>query len=301
MADLSSHLPPLNSLRAFEVAGRHLNFRLAAEELGVTQGAVAQHVRGLEAALGLALFTRLPRALALTDAGRAYLASIRRAFELIGDATAALRPDPQRLTISVTPSFASKWLIPRLSEFTAEHPLLELRILASESLASFQSDGVDIAVRQGRPPFGPRLTAELLFAQDIVAACSPALLADSTRLLTAAELGRFTLLHDAHNLWPEFLERALGVSPAMAAKGLRFNQTALAIEAAIAGQGLALASGFLLEQDIAAGRLVRALAVRMRGALDFYVVTPRQQRRPGATATVRTWLLERRSAASPEA
>ncbi|RVB52180.1 LysR family transcriptional regulator, partial [Mesorhizobium sp. M7A.F.Ca.CA.004.06.1.1] len=105
-------LPPLNALRAFEASARHLNFRIAAEELNVTQGAVAQHIRGLEADLGTKLFERLPRGLALTDEGRAYVPNIRRAFDLISEATLLLRPEPARLTISVTPSFATKWLIP---------------------------------------------------------------------------------------------------------------------------------------------------------------------------------------------
>jgi LysR family glycine cleavage system transcriptional activator len=110
-------LPALNALRAFEVAARHLNFRLAAEELGVTQGAVAQHVRALEAQLGLQLFDRNPRSLSLTPAGRGYVGHIRRAFEIISDATARLRPEPRHLTISVTPTFATRWLLPRLPAF----------------------------------------------------------------------------------------------------------------------------------------------------------------------------------------
>src|SRR5580700_3554040 len=129
-------LPPLNALRAFEASARHLNFRLAAEELGVTQGAVAQHVRGLEADLAIKLFDRLPRTLALTGPGRSYAAQLRRAFDLMMQATAALRPEPLRLTISVSPTFASKWLIPRLPDFTTAHPEIELQILASESLSN---------------------------------------------------------------------------------------------------------------------------------------------------------------------
>lgn len=153
MNRFASRLPPLNALRAFEVSARHLNFRIAAEELGVTQGAVAQHVRGLEADLGLKLFDRMPRALAITDQGRRYASQLRRAFELMTEATAALRPEPLRLTISVTPTFAAKWLIPRLPAFTSQHPDIELRIVASDSLSTFQGDGVDIAVRYGRPPW----------------------------------------------------------------------------------------------------------------------------------------------------
>lgn len=294
MSERTNRLPALNGLRAFEASARHLNFRLAAEELGVTQGAVAQHVRGLEADLGVKLFERLPRALAPTDRGRTYAAQIRRAFELIADATNVLRPEPLRLTISVTPTFASKWLIPRLPALTDAHPHLDLRILASESLSNFQSDGVDIAVRQGRPPFGPGLTTDLLFEQEVVAVCSPALLPDPPHPLRPEDLDRFALLHDPHDLWQEFRERVLGGAPLATAKRIRFNQTSLAIDAAIAGQGLAVASAFLVELDLAAGRLVRAFAPSIRGVLDSYVVAPRKSRHPEAMAMVRDWLLQYR-------
>ena len=122
----TAQLPSLNAIRAFEAASRHLNFRLAAEELGVTQGAVAQHVRGLEDSLGVRLFDRLPRTLALTEQGRAYAGTVRRAFELIVEATASVRPQPLRLQISVTPTFAAKWLLPRLPDFAVQHPQLDL-------------------------------------------------------------------------------------------------------------------------------------------------------------------------------
>jgi len=169
MSEQPERLPSLNALRVFEVVARHLNFRRAAEELGVTQGAVAQQIRGLEADLEIRLFERLARSLALTDAGRGYQASIRRAFELIAEATRALRPEPLHLTISVTPTFASKWLIPRLHDFTGAYPQIDLRVLATERLSSFHNDAVDLAVRYGQPPFGPGLETRLLFEQRIVA------------------------------------------------------------------------------------------------------------------------------------
>lgn len=297
MDERRGRLPPLNALRAFEAAARHLNFRLAADELGVTQGAVAQHVRGLEADLGIRLFERLPRSLALTDQGRGYAGHLRRAFELMTEATAALRPEPRHLTISVTPTFASKWLIPRLPEFTEAHPDIELRILAAESLSNFQSDGVDIAVRQGRPPFGPGLVADLLFEQEVVAVCGPALLGDPPRLPAPDALERFTLLNDAHDLWPEFIERVLGRPPPASARRVRFNQTSLAIDAAIAGQGLAVASRFLVERDLRAGRLVQVFDAAMSGPLDYYVLSPRKARHPKPTAMVRDWLLSHRAGA----
>ena len=280
-----TRLPPLNALRAFEASARYLNFRLAAEELGVTQGAVAQQVRGLEAQLGIKLFDRLPRTLALTDQGRRYAGQLRRAFELMTEATVRLRPEPLRLTISVTPTFASKWLIPRLPAFTGAHPDIELRIVATEGLANFQSDGVDLAVRQDRPPFGPGLVADLLFEQEVVAVCSPMLLGDPPHKLTPEDISRFTLLDDAHDLWPEFIEHALGLPLPPSFKRVSFNQTSLAIDAAIAGQGLTVASRFLVEQDLTTHRLVQAFEPTMRGSLNSYVVTLRKPRHPKPTET----------------
>ena len=284
-------LPPLNALRAFEASARHLNFRIAAEELGVTQGAVAQHVRGLEAGFGIKLFDRLPRALALTDHGRRYATHLRRAFELIAEATAALRPEPHRLTISVPPTFAAKWLIPRLHLFSTDYPDIEMRIVASESLANFQSDAVDIAVRLGRPPFGSGLVAELLFEQEVVAVGSPALLRSATGAVSLDDIGRFTLLDDSHDLWPEYLDRIPGHAKAPVMKRVSFNQTSLAIDAAIAGQGLALACRFLVGGDLETGRLALAFEPMMRGRLDYYVVTLRRPRHPRPTETVKNWLL----------
>ena len=289
-----TRLPPLNALRAFEAAARHLNFRLAADELGVTQGAVAQHVRGLEADLGIKLFDRLPRALALTDPGRRYAGQLRRAFEMVTEATAALRPEPLRLTISVTPTFALKWLIPRLPAFAAAHPDVELRIVATDSLANFRSDGVDLAVRQSRLPFGAGLAADRLYEQEVLAVCSPALLGTPPRRLSLEDVDRFTLLNDAHDLWPEFIERALGRSAASTARRVSFSQTSLAIEAAVAGQGLAVVSRLFVEQDMEAKRLVQAFAPTMRGWLDSYVVTLRKPRHPKPTEAVRQWLLGQR-------
>lgn len=290
MADSHFRLPTLNGLRAFEVAARHLNFRAAADELGVTQAAVAQQVRGLEAQLGLKLFERLPRALMLTEAGRSYADDIRRAFELIAEATGKLRPEPLRLTISVTPTFASRWLIPRLPDFLAAHPDLDMRILASERVSNFQTDAVDIAVRLARPPFATGLQADLLFEQQLVAVCSPAVMPVDGKL-SSADLARFVLLHDTHNQWPDFVGTMLGAAPPVTSKSVSFNQTSHAIEAALAGQGIALASSIFVSDDIAAGRLVPAFGQTMRAALDFYVVSERRPKHAQSVAKVREWLL----------
>lgn len=290
MPKRAGRLPSLNGLRAFEVAARHLNFRLAAEELGVTQGAVAQQIRGLEAELGLKLFERHPRSLVLTGAGRSYAADIRRAFVLIGEATDTLRPEPQHVTISVTPTFASKWLIPRLADFTAAHPDIDLRIVATDRIVNFQTDAVDLAVRYGRPPFGPGLIAEPLFAQIVVAIASPLLVDRPEALASGEDLARYPLLHDTHNFWPQYLEQAFPERAPAISRNIRFNQTSLAIEAAIAGQGLALASLFFVRDDIKAGRLIQPIPTQLRIDADFHIVAPRKSRHPTPVDRVKSWL-----------
>jgi LysR family glycine cleavage system transcriptional activator len=278
-------LPPLNALRAFEVAARHLNFRLAAEDLGVTQGAVAQQVRHLEAHLGLQLFQRTGRSLVLTEAGRGYAANLRRAFDLMAEATATLRPEPAKVTISVTPTFATRWLIPRLGAFTEAHPAIDLAILASDRMANFQSDGVDLAVRLGRPPFGPGLLAEPLFEQVLIAVAAPG--APRTRL------------HDAHDHWPQFLALG-GEDEAPPDRNLRFNQTAFAIEAALAGQGIALVPSFYVADDLTAGRLIQPMGQSLRTGADFHLVSPRKPPRPpGPVAVLRDWLRAAARESSP--
>ncbi|WP_170373417.1 LysR substrate-binding domain-containing protein [Ruegeria arenilitoris] len=276
-------LPPLNALRAFEASARHLNFRLAAQELGVTQGAVAQQVRGLEARLGTLLFDRLPRGLRLTEAGRRFHAPLRRAFRLIEEAVEDLSGQRQ-ITLSVTPSFASKWLVPRLGDFTARHPDVSVQVDARERLADFQTDGVDIAVRQGRAPFGDGLVAEPLFPTEFVVVGSPGLAAQVT---SAQDLLAHVLLSDSHGLWPLFLERA-GVQgrPRM----MNFSQTSLAIDAAVAGQGFALANAPLVAAELTAGRLVQPLAQVLLDDLGFHIVTPRKPRQPDLVALMRDWL-----------
>lgn len=290
-------MPPLNALRAFEAAARHLNFRIAAEELNVTQAAVAQQVRGLEEYLGIKLFHRLPRRLELTEQGVSYQPEIRRAFELIAEATRALSTAPERLTISVTPTFASKWLIPRLPAFVESHPFVDLRIVATEKVSDFVRDDVDIAVRQGDGNFGPDVFSECLFEQELIAVCSPLLLKAGRAFLRATDLKQHVLLQDAHDLWPPFLKQACGSKMPAGARTLRFNQTALAIDAALAGQGIVLVNRFLVEPELQAGRLVQAMPGVLKGSTALYVVSPARPHRPEAVQRVRAWLFEMTKAA----
>ncbi len=262
-------LPPLNALRAFEVSGRRLSFRAAAEELGVTQGAVAQQVRALEEHLGQALFQRLPRGLALTPQGASYLTDVTRAFDTLGDATGRLLNRPDTVTISVTPTFAAKLLIPRLAELNAALPGVELRTVATEALSDFERDQVDIAVRLTRPPFPSGLDTELLFHQELVAVASPHLVKELPLPLSTERLRELPLLHDAHDHWPMFL-RADGKLP-----GAVFNQTTLALDAALAGQGVALACRAFVAGDLKTGRLVQVTDEAMIKEPSYFLVRKR--------------------------
>jgi LysR family glycine cleavage system transcriptional activator len=239
-------LPSLNALRAFEAAGRRLSFRAAADELGVTQGAVAQQVRGLEEELGFPLFQRQRRGVLLTERGMSYFSDVHRAFQQLIDATDAALSRLRVVTISVTPTFASKCLIPNLPGFAAEHPDIELRVMATDVLSDFGRDGVDLAVRLTKPPFPLGLAVEFLFS-DMIVVASPDLVSRYALPLTSEDVARFTLLNDGQAIW----SRLLGGQVARAE--LHINQAALAIEAAIAGQGLAMANPIFLADALKTG------------------------------------------------
>ncbi|PZX14155.1 LysR substrate-binding domain-containing protein [Celeribacter halophilus] len=283
-------LPPLNGLRAFDVAGRCLNFRAAADELGVTQGAVAQQVRQLEAHLGVPLFERLPKGLAFTSAGRSYHVFVAAAFEALRNATEQLKPEPRKVLVSVTPTFAAKWLIPNLPDFSAKHPDIDLRILATEKASSFHSDGIDLAVRQGKPPFGASLDAHLLFRQEVIAVAAPSLVDGYDLPLDAKALSSIPKLHDSHNLWPEFLK--LHNIEDVAGHRLRLSQTSLSVDAALFGQGAALVSRFLVEGEIAAKRLIQITPQTLIGEQDFYLLSTRKTKQNPAIEAVISWFLE---------
>ncbi|MCL6282709.1 LysR substrate-binding domain-containing protein [Ruegeria sp. 2012CJ41-6] len=282
-----AQLPPLNALRAFDAAGRHLNFRAAADELGVTQGAVAQHIRQLEAQLGQPLFERQTKGVSFTPAGRSYHARIAAAFQDLRVATDALRPAPGKVLISVTPSFAAKWLIPNLPDFAARHPDIDLEILATENISRFHGDGIDLAVRQGDPPFGAALEAIRLFRQEIIAVAAPSLVADQPLPLDPAVLATLPKLHDTHDHWPDFL-KDLRIND-QSGRGLHLSQTALSIDAARAGQGVALVSRFLVVHDLAAGQLLQVRPEALVGKQDFYLLATRSKRRDSATQAVMDW------------
>ncbi|MEO0980744.1 MAG: LysR family transcriptional regulator, partial [Pseudomonadota bacterium] len=189
----------------FDAAARHLNFRLAAEELNLTQGAVAQAIRAMEADLGLRLFERKARGLSFTEAGRRYHSEISKGLEIIDEATRNLLPAVNRVSISLPPSFASKWLVPRLPNFMETNPDIDVRIIASEHLTDFQTQDVDIAVRQGRRPTNRDLAVQLLAPMNLAAYCSPAVDLPSGALLALTDMTGLPLIQDGHRYWEQFL------------------------------------------------------------------------------------------------
>ncbi|AJC82564.1 glycine-cleavage system transcriptional activator GcvA 3 (plasmid) [Rhizobium etli bv. phaseoli str. IE4803] len=284
-------LPPLNALRAFEASGRRLNFRAAAQELGVTQGAIAQQVRALEDQLGLILFQRLPRGLALTAQGAAYLSDVTRAFDMLGEATGRLLARPETVTISVTPTVAAKLLIPRLAELYSALPEVDLRTVATEALSDFDRDQVDIAVRLTSQAFPAALEARLLFRQELVAVASPHLVKGLTLPLSREELCKLPLLHDSHDRWGVFL-RIREKLP-----GAAFNHTTLALDAALAGQGVVLACRAFVAADLEAGRLVQVTDATATIGADYFLVRKRSPSPRKAVDAVWDWCAARLSLA----
>ncbi|MCE9823132.1 MULTISPECIES: LysR substrate-binding domain-containing protein [Vibrio harveyi group] len=278
----------MNSLKMFDAAARHLNFRLAAGELNLTQGAVAQQVRKLESDLGVILFERKARGLELTEIGRSYHRPISQALTIIDDATQKLLPKGSEIIISIPPSFASKWLVPKLASFSEEHPNIDVQVVASESLANFHSDGVNLAIRQGKPPFGKELHAELLASLDLRAVCSPDFVQQIVRSNQLEDFVTYPLIQDSHKLWEILLEEA-GLSSQ--SRILQFNQTSLAMDAAANGQGVALAPRILLNNELAQGRLVELWRDSRTDRGGYYIVFPSRGKFSRAVSAFLEWVL----------
>lgn len=283
-------LPPLNGLRAFEAAARHASFTRAADELGVTQTAVSHQIRKLEDQLGVRLFVRVPGAVRLTPAAQTYLLAVHDAFEHLRGATARLRGTPARrvLRLSTTPSFATKWLMPRLAGFQDAHPDFSVEVSTSMELVDFRRDEVDLAIRYGRGAW-PGLRATWLLAEDILPVCALALreeLRDPARL----EAHRLIAVSTFRDEWALWLTAA-GLPTEWAERALVFDMPILAIQAAIDGMGVAITHTPLVEADLAAGRLVAPFDMALASQMGFYVVVPEANADRPEIALLRDWLL----------
>ena len=289
-----ANLPSLNGLRAFEAAARHLSFTRAAAELNVTQTAISHQIRRLEDQLGLRLFERRNRALALTREAQGYLPPVRAAFEDLRQATARLqRPEREDvLTVSTTASLAAKWLVSRVAAFQDAHPGIEVRITTSAHLVDFRREQIDMAVRYGRGNW-PGLRAQWLMAEDIFPVCSPALLQAEKPLRRPEDLAHHTLLHAtvSREDWQLWLTAA-GLPTSLATRrGLSFDQSFMAIQAAMDGLGVALGRTPYVEADIAAGRLVVPFDVVLPADAGFYIVVPEETADTPKIALFRDWLI----------
>ncbi len=285
-------LPPLNALRAFEAAARHLSFTRAAAELNVTQAAISHQVKALEERLGITLFRRLNRALLLTDSGQAYLPAVRDAFDRLAEATDRLYAQEARgtLTVSVLPSFAAKWLVPRLGRFRDAYPEIDVRVAPSVHLTDFSREDVDLALRYGRGTW-PGMRIDRLMTEDICPVCSPRLLEGPKPLRTPADLAHHTLLHDEdHGSWRMWLAAA-GVDDVDPTHGTVFTDSGMVVQAAVEGQGVALARSALAAADLAEGRLVAPFDVVLPAAFAYYVVCPEATASRPKIVAFREWVL----------
>lgn len=289
---MNGRLPSLSGLRAFEAAARHLSVTLAAGELNVTPGAVSLQIRDLEQSLSVRLFDRLPRQLRLTEDGEGYFKAMRSAFRLMREATDELlaRARPTTLSISCTPTFAAQWLVPRLPNFEERLPGVDIRISASNRLVDFVRDGVDIAIRHG---FGryEGLVSERLLDDNLVPVIAPAL-RETQPLNEPADLANHVLIHDVHRQdWRLWLE-AMGVTGIDAMRGPVFTDSNGAIEAAKAGDGVALVRLSLVAREIQERRLVAPFSRGVSTGLAYYIVyPPGALDRPAVTA-LRQWLTD---------
>ena len=290
-------LPPLNALRAFEAAARHLNFSRAADELSVTPGAVSQQIQNLEDYVGVALFKRTPKGLLLTDPAQIALPALREAFDRLAEAASMLTAavDGRRLTVSVAPSFAAKWLVPRLGQFEALHPQVDVWISAGMELVDFNSGEIDIAIRYGAGRY-PGLEVVRLMQETVIPVMSPALL-ETQPLNDPGDLAGQVLLHDgspdADESCPDWTMwlAARGVKGVDGTRGPRFNQSSLVIEAAVGGRGVALAKRALAQADLDAGRLISPFQITTAVDFAYYLVHPKPKGRLPQVKAFMTWLI----------
>lgn len=293
-------MPPLTALRAFEAAARHSSLTKAAQELHVTAGALSHQIRGLEELLGVQLFERRVRSIALTDAGKLLYPGLQTGFTHIRDAVAGLgRLGTDRvLVISTPPGFTSKWLAPRLYRFAQAHPDIDARISSSSANANFVTDDVDIGLRSLplTQPHDPALVIERLAEVAPIPVCSPTFLAEHGPLDMPAALARVPLIHDDTQIgranvatWDDWF-KAAGIRNANVSRGLRFNSSDHALDAAGEGAGVLLAYDLLAYDDVRTGRLVTPVWVPLRAERGYFFVCPFARQNHPHVQAFRAWI-----------
>ncbi len=284
--------PPLNAIKTFECAARHLSFSLAADELHVTASAVSHQIKSLEAYLGVRLFRRQTRQIRLTPEGEAYLPAIRMGLEQINEATRRLmsRQDAV-IRINVAPAIAGGWLIPRLYDFYSTHAGVEIEITTSMRLVDFSRSDVDLAVRYGKGKW-PGLISHLLLQEELVLVCSPKLLEGDRGPKSATDLKHLPLLHVRPKItdWQEWF-CAAGIEPFDLEKAIGFQSSPLMLDAVEAGLGYGIVSRHLIQQELASGRVVIPLEIHATGSNGYYLVYPESRNNDPKVALFRDWVL----------
>jgi LysR family transcriptional regulator, glycine cleavage system transcriptional activator len=298
-------LPPLNAVRAFEAAARTGGFQAAGTELNVSANAVGRLVKVLEDSLGVTLFKRLSRGVVLTEAGNRYLGRVEVLLDELAEATADLeRNETTRiLTVSAGPSFVARWLIPRLGRLVELHDI-DVRVVASPSVIDFAHDEIDVAIRHGCGTY-EGLRSDLLLQEQFFPICSPSLLARGPRLREPADLSQHILLHQRYVPlnherdarisdqfdWADWLT-AIGITGISAQRDLYFSYSHLALQAAAAGQGVALASSAYIAEDLASGRLIRPFGnLCVTGTNGFFIVSLEAAADCAKIVSFRNWAL----------
>lgn len=293
------HLPPISALRAFEAAARLRSFTLAAEELGLTQGAISHQVRGLEDLLGFELFQREPRRISTTVKGEKLALAVREGLGVVARSIVELTKNDAgpHLVVSTLAGFAVKWLFPRLIRFDELHPKIELSIATTGQLADFSAGEADVAIRYGMGRY-PGLHVEKIMGEDMFPVCAPKLMRGPKALRKPSDLAQVPLLHDdimrlGGHLpgWKLWLDAA-GVATVDPGKGRRFGQSNMSIQAAIEGLGVALGRSPLVADDLASGRLVRPFDLAVPSGYGYYFVCPSRALDRPKIAAFRAWLLE---------
>ncbi|HEK2653382.1 TPA: transcriptional regulator GcvA [Proteus mirabilis] len=290
---MSKRLPPLNALRVFDSAARHLSFTKAAEELFVTQAAVSHQIKTLEEFLGLKLFRRHNRSLLLTEEGQSYYLDIKEIFSSINEATRKLlaRSAKGALTVSLSPSFAIQWLVPRLSGFNQAYPGIDVRIQAVDREEDKLADDVDVAIFYGRGNW-TGLRTDRLYAEYLIPVCAPSLLTGEKPLKTPSDLIYHTLLHDTSRRdWQAYVRQLEIQNQINVQQGPIFSHSSMVIQAAVHGQGVALVNNVMARSEIESGRLVRPFQDVLVSKNAFYLVCQDSQAELGKIAAFRQWIL----------
>jgi LysR family transcriptional regulator, glycine cleavage system transcriptional activator len=300
-------LPPLTALRAFEAVARKLSFARAAEELHVTKAAVAQQVRALEQEIGAPLVERSGRGLALTEAGAAGAPGLAEGFATLARAARAMREAKGRrfLVINSSPSFAATWLVGRIGKFKTRHPEIDVLLDANPTEDTLDSSTTDAMIRWGAGDF-PGLATTLLFKEDVFPVCSPKLVGGDKALRSPEDLARHTLLHlewsSAYPSWPTWSDwlKAAGATNVEARHGVWFNNMAMAIRAAVQGQGVALTSFAIAADELAAGRLLAPFSTSVSTPFGYYFLCRREDAQAPRIKALLDFLIEEAALSAAE-